>query len=234
MATTIGTIETPTKLAPSILAADFARLGEQIIEAERCGADRIHIDVMDGSFAPTLSMGPPIVASVRQVTRLSLETHLMVSHPDMFLQEFAEAGSDSFLVHWEGSVNLNRTVQRIKSLRKRVGVAINPATPPGMLEEILHDIDLVLVMTIAPGYGHQRFLPSTLRKIERVRQMIGRIQPNCELEVDGGIDAETARMCIDAGADVLVAGSAVFGTDDGIAAAMARLRDGAVATRQSA
>ena len=176
-------------LAPSILAADFAHLGEQVAEAEQAGADRIHVDVMDGHFVPNLSMGAPIVQSLRRVTRLPLETHLMISAPDLFLDEFTEAGSDSFLVHWEGNNNLSRTVQRIKALGKRVGVAINPASPAAVLEEILQDVDQVLVMTVNPGFGHQHFLHTTLPKIRRVRQMIDQIKPACDLEVDGGIDA---------------------------------------------
>jgi ribulose-phosphate 3-epimerase len=212
------------KLAPSILAADFARLGEQVAEAEQAGADRIHVDVMDGHFVPNLSMGPPIVQSLRRVTRLPLETHLMISDPDSFLDEFAEAGSDSFLVHWEGNNNLSRTVQRITALGKRVGIAINPATPAAVLEEILQDADQVLVMTVNPGFGHQHFLHTTLPKIRRVRQMIERIKPECELEVDGGIDATTAPLVVEAGANVLVAGTSVFGASDGVTAAMKRLR----------
>jgi ribulose-phosphate 3-epimerase len=212
------------QLAPSILAADFARLGEQVAEAEKAGADRIHVDVMDGHFVPNLSMGAPIVQSLRRVTRLPLETHLMISNPDLFLDEFTEAGSDSFLVHWEGNDNLSRTVQRIKALGKRVGVAINPATPAAVLEEILQEVDQILVMTVNPGFGHQQFLHTTLPKIGRVRAMIDRIKPECDLEVDGGIDAISASLVIDAGANVLVAGSSVFGSSEGVAIAMTRLR----------
>jgi ribulose-phosphate 3-epimerase len=212
------------KLAPSILAADFARLGEQVAEAEKAGADRIHVDVMDGHFVPNLSMGAPVVESLRRVTRLPLETHLMISDPDFFLDEFTEAGSDSFLVHWEGNNNLSRTVQRIKALGKRVGVAINPASPAAVLEEILQDVDQILVMTVNPGFGHQHFLHTTLPKIRRVREMIDRIKPACDLEVDGGIDARSAPLVIDAGANVLVAGSSVFGSSEGVAIAMTRLR----------
>jgi ribulose-phosphate 3-epimerase len=211
-------------LAPSILAADFARLGEQVADAEEAGADRIHVDIMDGHFVPNLSMGSPIVQSLRRVTRLPLETHLMISDPDFFLDEFSEAGSDSFLVHWEGNNDLSRTVQRIKALGKRVGVAINPASPAGVLEEILQDVDQVLVMTVNPGFGHQHFLHTTLPKIQRVRQMINRIKPECDLEVDGGIDATSAPLVVGAGANVLVAGSSVFGSSEGVAAAMNRLR----------
>jgi ribulose-phosphate 3-epimerase len=212
------------QLAPSILAADFARLGEQVAEAEQAGADRIHVDVMDGHFVPNLSMGAPVVQSLRRVTRLPLETHLMISDPDFFLDEFTEAGSDSFLVHWEGNNNLSRTVQRIKALGKGAGIVINPATPAAVLEEILQDVDQVLVMTVNPGFGHQHFLHSTLPKIRRVRQMIDRIKPECDLEVDGGIDPTSASLVVDAGANVLVAGSSIFGSSEGVAAAMKRLR----------
>ncbi len=212
------------KLAPSILAADFANLGDAVRAAEQSGADRIHVDVMDGHFVPNLSMGPPIVKSIRPVTRLPLETHLMITDPDLYLDEFVAAGSDSLLVHWEGNCNLHRTVQRIKALGKKAGVVINPATPPVVLEEIITDIDLVLVMTVNPGFGHQKFISSMLSKIAKVRQMIDRLNPGCELELDGGIDARTAPLGVAAGANVLVAGSSVFGDPAGVAAAMERLR----------
>ncbi len=212
------------KIAPSILAADFARLGEHVREAERAGADRIHVDVMDGHFVRNISMGAPIVASLRPVTQLPIETHLMITDPDTFLEEFVEAGSDSFLVHWEGNLNLHRTVHSIAALGKRVGVAINPATPAAVLEEILPEIDQVLVMTVDPGFGHQKFLHRTLPKIKIVRRMIDRLNPGCDLEVDGGIDPNTARLAVAAGANVLVAGSAVFGDREGVAVGMKSLR----------
>ena len=194
------------KLAPSILAADFARLGEQVAEAEQAGADRIHVDVMDGHFVPNLSMGASIVQSLRRVTWLPFEIHLMVTDPDFFLDEFVEAGADSFLVHWEGNANLHRTVQRIKALGKPAGVAINPATPAAVLEEILQDVEQVLIMTVNPGFGHQHFLPTTLPKIRRVRRMINQAKSECDVEVDGGIDANTVPLAVAAGANVLRSG----------------------------
>jgi ribulose-phosphate 3-epimerase len=212
------------KLAPSILTADFAHLGDQVAEAERAGANRIHVDVMDGHFVPNLSLGPPIVDSLRRVTRLPLEAHLMISNPDLFVDEFAQAGIDSFIVHWEGNNDLSRTVQRIKNLNKRVGVAINPATSATVLEEIQQDLDQVLVMTVNPGFGHQHFLSAMLPKITRAREMIDHIVPGCDLEVDGGVDAATAPLAVAAGADVLVAGSAIFNDGEGVTAAMKRLR----------
>ena len=212
------------KLAPSILAADFARLGEQVAEAERSGADRIHLDVMDGHFVPNLTIGPAVVRSLRPVTRLPLETHLMITDPDSFLEAFAEAGSDSLLVHWEGNANLHRTVQRIKALGKRAGVVINPATPAAVLEEILPDVDQVLVMTVNPGFGNQHFLESTLPKIRRVKDMIEQVRPGADLEVDGGIDASTILRAYQAGARVFVAGTAVFGHPGGVAEGARSLR----------
>jgi ribulose-phosphate 3-epimerase len=213
------------KLAPSILAADFARLGDQVAEAERAGADRIHVDVMDGHFVPNLSMGTPVIRSLRRATPLPLEAHLMISNPDFFIDEFAQGGTDSFLVHWEGNNDLSRTVQRIKALGKRVGVAINPATSAAVLEEIIQDLDHVLVMTVNPGFGHQPFLHATLPKIRRAREMINRLKPECGLEVDGGVDATTAPLAVAAGANVLVVGSAVFNDREDVSAAMQRLRD---------
>jgi ribulose-phosphate 3-epimerase len=212
------------KLAPSILAADFARLGEQVAEAERAGADRIHVDVMDGHFVPNISIGPVVVKSLRPVTRLPLECHLMIADPDLYLDDFAAAGADSILVHQEGAINLHRTLQHIRKLGKRVGVVVNPATPAVVLQEVLADVDLVLVMTVNPGFGGQQFIASTLPKIRRIRQMIEQVKPGCELEVDGGIDAHTAPQTVQAGANVLVAGSAVFGDKEGVGAAMQRLK----------
>jgi ribulose-phosphate 3-epimerase len=212
------------KLAPSILAADFARLGEQVALAERGGADRIHVDVMDGHFVPNISIGPPVVASLRKVTALPLECHLMIDDADAYLDAFAEVGADAINVHQEGNPNLHRTLQRIRALGKRVGVVINPATPAEILEEVLPDVDLVLVMTVNPGFGGQEFIPGTLGKIRRVRDMVRRVRPGIELEVDGGIDEQTAPLVVEAGADVLVAGSAIFQAPDGVVAAMDRLR----------
>ena len=216
--------KTAVKLAPSILAADFARLGEQVAAAEQAGADRIHVDIMDGHFVPNISMGAPIVQSLRRVTHLPLELHLMIADPDFFLEQFTEAGSDAFLVHWEGNNHLHRTVHRVKALGKRVGVAINPATPAVVLEEILPDVDQVLVMTVNPGFGHQPFIHTTLPKVRRVHQMIAQSKLGCDLEVDGGIDESTAPLVVAAGANVLVAGSSIFHERDGVATAMQRLR----------
>jgi ribulose-phosphate 3-epimerase len=212
------------KLAPSILAADFARLGEQVRQAEQAGADRIHVDVMDGHFVPNISMGPVVVKALRPITKLPLEVHLMIEHPIRFLDAFAEAGADSMLVHVENAVNLHRTVQHIKALGKKAGVVLNPATSPVAVAEILPDVDLLLVMTVNPGFGGQKFIAGMIDKIRRVQKTIDQTKRDIELEVDGGIDAATTTQVVEAGARVLVAGSAIFGAPDGVAAAMNRLR----------
>jgi ribulose-phosphate 3-epimerase len=213
------------KLAPSILAADFARLGEQVREAEQAGADRIHVDVMDGHFVPNITMGPMVVKALRPITQLPLEVHLMIEHPIRFVDAFAEAGADAMLVHVENAANLHRTVQHIKALNKKTGVVLNPATPPVAAAEILSDVDLVLVMTVNPGFGGQKFINGMVDKVRRVRRMIDATHRDIELEVDGGIDGETTTRVVEAGARVLVAGSAIFGSHEGVAAAMNRLRN---------
>jgi ribulose-phosphate 3-epimerase len=208
------------KLAPSILAANFARLGDQVLEAERAGADRIHVDVMDGHFVPNLSMGPEVVKALRPITRLPLETHLMIEEPDRYVEAFVKAKSDRLLVHVENSGDLAGRLHRIKAMGVSVGVVINPETPAEHVEAYITEVDLVLVMTVHPGFGGQKFISETLPKIRQVRAMIDRLKPGVDLEVDGGIEPHTAGAAVAAGARVLVAGSAVFGARDGVAAGM--------------
>jgi ribulose-phosphate 3-epimerase len=211
-------------LAPSILSADFARLGEQVAEVEAAGADRIHVDVMDGHFVPNITIGPLVVRALRRITRLPLEAHLMIAEPDRYIEAFADAGADGLTVHVEGAIHLHRTLESIVKLGRRVGLALNPATQAAVLEEVLSELDLVLVMTVDPGFGGQDFIASTVPKIRRIRELIDRVRPACELEVDGGIHPATAPLVVEAGARVLVAGSAVFEDPDGVRAGMQRLR----------
>lgn len=211
------------KLAPSILSADFARLGEQIAQAESAGADYIHVDVMDGRFVPNLTIGPVVVEAARRSTRLPLDVHLMMVEPERYLQDFVRAGADILTVHVETCPHLHRTVQQIHELGIRAGVALNPATSLWTVVEILGQIDLLLVMTVNPGFGGQAFIESALAKIERARAMLDEAGSQAELEVDGGINPRTAPAVVKAGARVLVAGAAVFGAPEGIAEAIRQL-----------
>ncbi len=202
------------KLAPSILSADFAHLAEQIKLVESAGADFIHMDVMDGHFVPNISFGPIVIQNLRKITELPFDTHLMITDPDRYLEDFKRAGSNILTVHQEACTHLHRTVQKIQSLGMKAGVALNPATPLGMLEEILPDIDLLLIMTVNPGFGGQTFIDEIISKIERSAQLIRNLSQAVELEVDGGIDPQTAERVTRAGATVLVSGSAIFQSKD--------------------
>ncbi len=213
------------RIAPSILSADFARLADEVARVEEAGADWLHIDVMDGHFVPNLTVGPPIVEALRKVTTLPLDVHLMMTNPEAFIQEFAEAGADSLTVHVETCPHLHRTVQSIKERGVKAGVTLNPATPVGTLSEIVRDADLILVMSVNPGFGGQQFIPSSLQKIAEVRTLIDRAQSRALLEVDGGVKPDNAKEILAAGAEVLVAGSAVFSSHD-YAAAITALRAG--------
>ncbi|MCI1277565.1 MAG: ribulose-phosphate 3-epimerase [Nitrospira sp.] len=213
------------RIAPSILSADFARLAEEVARVEEAGADWLHIDVMDGHFVPNLTVGPPIVEALRKVTTLPLDVHLMMTNPDAFIGEFAEAGADYLTVHVEACPHLHRTVQSIKERGVKAGVTLNPATPAGALSEIVRDADLILIMSVNPGFGGQKFIPSSLRKIAEVRALIDRTQSRALLEVDGGVKPDNVTEILAAGAEVLVAGSAVFSSHD-YAAAITALRAG--------
>ena len=211
-------------LVPSILSADFTRLGKQVREADAAGAQRIQIDVMDGHFVPNITMGPMIVEAVRRSTALTLEAHLMITNPEQYIEDFAKAGADVIIVHQEVCPHLHRVIQQIKSAGKQAAVALNPSTPVFMLEDVLSLLDLVLIMTVNPGFGGQEFIPETLPKIARLRQMITQRNLQCDVEVDGGIHEATVPQVVQAGANLLVAGSAVFNQRESVAQAMERLR----------
>ena len=214
------------KLAPSILSADFGRLAEDVAEAERAGADWIHVDVMDGHFVPAITIGPLVAEAVRRATSLPLDVHLMIEQPDRYLEAFAGAGAGVLTVHQETCPHLHRTVDRIRELGVRPGVCVNPSTPVESLSEILPLVDLVLVMSVNPGFGGQRYIESSTDKLRRARYLIDRRgRPGVELQVDGGIDARTAPGAVEAGATCLVAGSAVFRHPDGVAAGLKALRE---------
>ena len=201
-------------IAPSILSADFGRLADEVAQVEQAGADLLHVDVMDGHFVPNITVGPPIVEALRKVTKLPLDVHLMVTNPDAFIPEFAEAGADYLTVHVETCPHLHRTVQSIKERRVKAGVTLNPATPISSTEDILPDVDLLLIMSVNPGFGGQQFIASSLEKIARARDLLKRTGSHALLEVDGGVKVDNAAQIVKAGADILVAGSAIFGSQD--------------------
>ncbi|MCD7035030.1 ribulose-phosphate 3-epimerase [Metabacillus sp. GX 13764] len=215
------------KIAPSILSADFGKLADEIRDAEAGGADYIHVDVMDGHFVPNITIGPLIVEAIRPVTQLPLDVHLMITNPDQYIPVFAEAGADIITVHAEACPHLHRTIQLIKSHNVKAGVVLNPATPVEHVQHVLEDIDMVLLMTVNPGFGGQKFIRSVLPKIKQLKEMADEKGLGFEIEVDGGINEATAKLCTDAGANVLVAGSAVFGHTDR-KDAIARIREAAL------
>jgi ribulose-phosphate 3-epimerase len=214
----------PIRIAPSILSADFARLGDQVREAELASADLLHIDVMDGHFVPNITIGPLVVRALRPVTGLPIQAHLMIEQPERYIAEFARAGADMITVHVETCPHLNRALQQIREAGAKPSVTLNPATPLVMLEEVLDQVDLVLVMTVDPGFGGQALIPAMLDKVRRLRQMLDERGLETSIEVDGGANLKTASDLVQAGADVLVMGAAIFANPHGVQAAMAQLR----------
>lgn len=214
------------KLAPSILSADFGRIGEQVAEATRAGADYIHVDVMDGHFVPNITIGPLVVAAIRPHTSLPLDVHLMIEAPEKYIQQFAQAGADIITIHVEVCHHLHRVVESIKELGIKAGVSLNPSTPLTEAEEVLPILDLVLLMSVNPGFGGQQFIESTIGKIERLRHQLDELGLPAELEVDGGITAEIAPRVARAGARVLVAGAAIFNKKESVSQAITRIREG--------
>ena len=202
------------KIAPSILSADFSKLGDEIKDVEMGGAELIHVDVMDGHFVPNITIGPLIVESIRPITKLPLDVHLMIENPDRYIEAFAKAGADYITVHVEACTHLHRTIQLIKSYGVKAGVVLNPATPVGWIEPIIEELDMVLLMSVNPGFGGQKFIPSVLQKIKQVQELASVNGIDLDIEVDGGVNEQTARECVEAGATILVAGSAVFNQKD--------------------
>ena len=213
------------KIAPSILSADFGRLGEQVAEATRAGADYIHVDVMDGHFVPNITMGPVVVEGLRASTHLPLNVHLQIEHPDRFIGDFIRAGADHIIIHSEACLHLHRTIYQVKDEGLQIGIAVNPATPLSAIKEVLGYVDIALVATVNPGFGGQKLIPEALGKVARLRRLIREEGYRAEIQVDGGINAETAAEAVRAGATILVAGSAVFSKSEPIESAMKRLRD---------
>ncbi|PYZ93197.1 ribulose-phosphate 3-epimerase [Salipaludibacillus keqinensis] len=203
-----------TKIAPSILSADFAKLGQDITEVEQGGADYIHVDVMDGHFVPNITIGPLVVDAIRPLTKLPLDVHLMIENPDQYIPSFVKAGADIISVHVEACPHLHRTVHMIKELGVKAGVVLNPATPVDTIKHVIEEVDLVLLMTVNPGFGGQSFIHSVLPKVKEVKELVDAVGKEIDIEIDGGVNPETAKLCVEAGANVLVAGSAIYGKQD--------------------